>query len=63
MPECNLCGKEIESFHENTHQLSISDTQVAYICTQCIARFIHWQQRKLAALFPTKANQRRYRRQ
>ncbi len=52
---CTLCNKAIENFKAKFNSLKISDTQSADICSDCVDKFLKWQQKILANLFPTKA--------
>lgn len=51
---CTLCGDKIDNYSDEFNCLKIDKTHSADICASCIDKFMHWQQTKLAKLFPTK---------
>ena len=52
---CTLCERMIEKYQPALHQLVIDEHRSINICPDCVEKFAHWQQKKYAALFPTKA--------
>ena len=52
--KCALCGNEIENYHADINCLKIDQTHAVGICSECIRKFLDWQQERYAALFPTK---------
>lgn len=57
--KCALCGKPIADFSVELHRLDLDEARSADICGLCIDRFLKWQQRRIARLFPTAAIKRR----
>ena len=58
--KCTLCQKEIENYTPIFNRLKISESHSVYICQLCSDKFIKWQQRNYAILFPTKALKKRF---
>jgi hypothetical protein len=52
--KCILCGNEIKNYHADLNSLEIDETRTVDICSECIRKFLTWQQEKYATLFPTK---------
>lgn len=52
--KCTLCNKKIDEYNTEFNQLEIDKNNSADICTDCTGKFMHWQQVKIAKLFPTK---------
>ncbi len=58
--DCALCHKPIRNYDPAFNRLEIDASQSADVCGECIDRFLKWQQRKYALLFPTKAAKKRF---
>jgi hypothetical protein len=58
--QCNLCGTDIADYSAEFNHLVIDEHHAVDICPGCIDKFVKWQGKKLAVLFPTKALKRRY---
>lgn len=58
--KCSLCEKNIDDYNPVFHHLTIDEERSVDICPECIKKFITWQSKKLAVLFPTKALKKRY---
>ena len=56
--KCLLCGQEINHYHELSNRFVVDESRSVDIYSECIQKFIKWQQKKYAALFPTKAAKR-----
>ncbi|MFX1281996.1 MAG: hypothetical protein ACFFB5_00010 [Promethearchaeota archaeon] len=52
--ECTLCKEQIKNYTCEFNQLEINESISVHICQSCVNKFIKWQQRKYAKLFPTK---------
>ncbi len=52
--KCTLCEEQIENYTPEFNQLTINESHSVYICQSCVDKFVKWQQRKYAELFPTK---------
>ena len=52
--KCALCDEQIKNYTPEFNQLEINESHSVNICQSCIEKFIKWQQRKFAKLFPTK---------
>jgi hypothetical protein len=52
--ECILCKEYIKNYTPEFNQLEINESQSVHICQSCVNKFVKWQQRKYAKLFPTK---------
>ncbi len=59
MATCALCGKAILDYYPGFNRLDLEEGSVD-LCQDCIGRFLEWQQRNLARLFPTRAAKRRF---
>ncbi len=57
---CALCRKPIGYYDPVFNRLEIGEGQAADICQECIDRFLKWQQKKYARLFPTSAAKKRF---
>ncbi len=57
---CILCEKEIENYSAQFNRLEIESDRAVDICNDCVDRFIKWQGKKFAALFPTKVMKKRF---
>jgi len=53
--KCILCGKKIENYNALFNHLVIDEDHSSDICKECSKKFIDWQGKIMAALFPTKA--------
>ncbi|NHJ01824.1 MAG: DUF2197 domain-containing protein [Candidatus Heimdallarchaeota archaeon] len=54
MVKCTLCNEQIKNYTPEFNQLEINESYSVYICQSCVEKFVKWQQRKFAKLFPTK---------
>ena len=52
--KCALCNEEIENYRKHFNNFDIDETRSVAICSECIQKFLMWQQKNYAALFPTK---------
>ena len=52
--ECTLCKEQIKNYTPEFNQLEINESLRVQICQSCVNKFVNWQQRKFAKLFPTK---------
>jgi hypothetical protein len=52
--ECTLCKEQIKNYVPEFNQLEINESHIVHICQSCVNKFVKWQQRKYAKLFPTK---------
>lgn len=52
--KCIFCNKKIDNYNVDFNHLEINKTHSVDICSDCIDEFMHWQQTKIAKLFPTK---------
>ena len=57
---CELCKKPIENYHSKLNHLKINEDNSVNICSECADKFLKWQQRIYANLFPTKTAKRRF---
>ena len=57
---CTLCKKPIHNYNPAFNHLKIDESHDADICSDCIDKFVKWQQSIYAKLFPTKAAKKRY---
>ena len=57
---CSLCKKPILNYHPALNNIKIDESTAADICSECIDKFLKWQQSIFAKLFPTKAAKKRY---
>lgn len=58
--KCSLCEKNIADYNAVFHHLAIDEQHAADICPDCIRKFVAWQGKKIAVLFPTRAAKKRY---
>lgn len=58
--KCKLCDKTIEQYDVRFHHLVIDENHAVDICQECIDKFVKWQSKMLAILFPTKILKKRY---
>ena len=58
--DCSLCRKPIKRYNPELNRLRIDDSLSVDICSECIDKFLRWQQCVFARLFPTKALKKRY---
>lgn len=56
--KCGLCEKKIEQYMEPFNRFEIDESLSADICSECIRKFVKWQQKNLASLFPVKTAKR-----
>lgn len=59
--DCALCRRPICNYDPAFNRLEIDGSSAADICQECIDRFLRWQQRRYALLFPTSAAKKRFR--
>ncbi|MFW9905434.1 MAG: hypothetical protein ACFFFH_13925 [Candidatus Thorarchaeota archaeon] len=52
--ECTLCKEQIKKYTPEFNQLAINESLNVHVCHSCVNKFVKWQQRKFAKLFPTK---------
>lgn len=57
---CTLCKKTIENYNSEFNKMQIDETHAVDICQDCIDKFVAWQGRKYAKLFPTTALKKRF---
>ncbi|MEX2680334.1 MAG: hypothetical protein Q6373_001930 [Candidatus Sigynarchaeota archaeon] len=57
--KCSLYEKEIADYSADFNHLMIDEQHSADICSGCIEKFVKWQGKKIAVLFPTKAMKKR----
>ncbi len=57
---CRLCEREIENYSAQFNRLEIDEHHAVAICNACVQKFIQWQGKKLAVLFPTRAMKQRF---
>ena len=57
---CKLCNNTIDNYNSEFHLLKIDDSKSVNICPTCIDKFLKWQQKKFAKLFPTKSIKKKY---
>jgi len=55
-----LCKKPILNYHPEFNRLEIDESISADFCSNCIDKFIKWQQKNYARLYPTHAMKKRY---
>ena len=53
--KCYLCEKAIKDYDANFNHLMIDENHSIDICPECVDKFVKWQGKIYAALFPTKA--------
>jgi hypothetical protein len=58
--KCSLCEKAIIDYTAELNHLVIDETHAVDVCPGCIDKFIKWQGKIMAVLFPTKALKKRY---
>ena len=58
--KCTLCKKEIKNYNPEFNLLMIDESVSAEICADCINKFVKWQQKLFAQLFPTTAMKKRF---
>lgn len=58
--KCVLCEKEIKDYNSSFNHLVIDENRSVDICQECITKFVKWQGKMLAVLFPTRALKKRY---
>lgn len=52
--DCVLCKKPIKSYNEKFNRLKIDEFNNVDICSDCIDKFLKWQQNVFVTLFPTR---------
>jgi len=57
---CALCKKPIKDYNPDFNSLKIDESKKVDVCSECIDKFVKWQQSILARLFPTKTAKKRY---
>jgi hypothetical protein len=58
--DCILCKKPLLRYDSAFNHLRIDESHAVDICSDCIDKFLKWQQGTFARLFPTSAMKRRY---
>ena len=58
--KCTLCDKTIDKYDADFNHLIIDEQHAADICPECVDKFMDWQKKIIAVLFPTKALKKRY---
>jgi len=56
--KCVLCKRPIQGYDSRFNCLMIDDIIEADLCQACIDKFLRWQQKVFACLFPTGAAKR-----
>ena len=57
---CTLCENEILNYTFDFNHLIIDESHSLDICQDCIDKFVNWQQKIFARLFPTSALKKRF---
>jgi len=57
---CELCKKNILNYNADFNCLQLEENKSVNICSDCINKFLKWQQNIFAKLYPTKAIKKRY---
>ena len=52
---CILCKEPIHNYDSAFNHLKIDESHAVDICSECIDKFVKWQQGIFARLFPTNA--------
>jgi ribosome-binding protein aMBF1 (putative translation factor) len=58
--DCILCGRLIRDYHPVFNHLEIDESHAVDVCSECVHKFVKWQQTVYANLFPTKAAKKRF---
>ena len=58
--DCTLCKKPIEEYNKELNNFVLDDFTSVDICLECSDKFLKWQQRIFAKLFPTKTAKNRF---
>jgi hypothetical protein len=58
--DCALCKKPISNYHPELNHLVVDGSHSVDICSECVDKFLKWQQGVYTKLFPTKAAKKRY---
>jgi len=57
--DCILCKKPIRNYQTAFNHLKIDKSCEVDICSNCVDKFLKWQQNIFTNLFPTKAIKKR----
>jgi hypothetical protein len=57
--KCHLCEKSITNYNPTFHHLLIDEPHGVDICPECVDKFVKWQTKIYATLFPTRALKKR----
>ena len=52
--KCALCEKIVDQYTKSLNNFEIDENRSVDICSECIKKFVKWQQKHYATLFPTK---------
>lgn len=58
--KCNLCNKDIKKFNLELNQFEVDHDKVINVCQDCVDKFLKWQQKVFAKLFPTALMKKRF---
>ena len=58
--KCALCKKTIRKYDSTLNNLKIDESNSVDICPDCIDKFIGWQGKLYARLFPTNLMKKRF---
>lgn len=58
--KCALCEKSIDNYSVEFHHFIIDEKHSADVCAVCVDKFLKWQGKKLAVLFPSNAMKKRF---
>lgn len=58
--ECTICKEEMTNYDPDLNKMRLDGSRSAAICSKCIERFLKWQQKRFARLFPTGAAKKKY---
>lgn len=53
--QCLFCQQPIPNFDARIHELALGEGRTVTLCSDCIQKFLKWQQGLFATFFPTKA--------
>jgi hypothetical protein len=58
--KCSLYENEIRNYILDFNHLRINELHTINVCQECIDKFVKWQQKIIARLFPTNALKKRF---
>jgi beta-galactosidase GanA len=58
--KCILCEKTIDNYSPEFHHFTVDEEHSAEICGECTGKFLKWQGKRYALLFPTNAMKKRF---